>query len=97
MRDSGFSPRLRADVDELEHDRNYLWPTAVESSFRRWAHSVREPYRRLWDRGVDGCGVWNCCGDPYEARELLDFVARALPRKSARELRERLEPLDDLY
>jgi hypothetical protein len=32
-----------------------------------------------------------------EARELLGFVARALPRKSARELRERLDELDALY
>ncbi|MFJ8964108.1 hypothetical protein ACIRG5_32430 [Lentzea sp. NPDC102401] len=32
-----------------------------------------------------------------EAREVLGFVARALPRRSARELRKRLEELDARY
>ena len=57
---------------------------------------MHNPYRRLWIDD-DGCGVWECCGNPFEARELLGFVAQALPRKSARELRERLEALDALY
>ncbi|SFR30091.1 hypothetical protein SAMN04488564_1286 [Lentzea waywayandensis] len=33
----------------------------------------------------------------WDSREILGFVARALPRKSAKELRERLEELDALY
>jgi hypothetical protein len=38
-----------------------------------------------------------CCPHPVEQRQLLGFVARALPRKSARELRKRLDELDALY
>ena len=92
-----FSQRFLSDIVRLELSRGYLWPTAVHSALEHWTGFVHNPYRRLWDVDVDGCGIWECCGDPYEARELLGFVARALPRKSARELRKRLKALDDLY
>jgi hypothetical protein len=92
----GFSERFIADIVRLELSRGYLWPTAVLSALQHWTEFVHNPYRRLWDVDVDGCGRWECCADPYEARQLLDFVARALPRKSAGELRERLKALDDL-
>lgn len=93
----GFSPRFLSDIVRLELSRNYLWPTAVQSALRHWTEFLHNPYRRLWDVDTEGCGVWECCGDPHEARELLEFVALALPRKSARELRRRLDELDDLY
>ena len=92
----GFSERFIADAARLELSRGYLWPTAVQSSLELWAGFVRDPAHRLWVHNI-GCGVWECCGDPYEARELLGFVASALPRTSARELRKRLEELDSLY
>ena len=92
----GFSHRFLSDIVRLELNRGYLWPTAVQSSLRLWAEFVHNPYHRLWVEHI-GCGIWECCGNPHEARELLDFVARALPRRSARELRKRLEKLDDLY
>ncbi|WP_434450915.1 hypothetical protein [Lentzea sp. E54] len=93
----GFSDRFLSDIVRLELSRGYLWPTAVQSSLRHWTEFVHTPYRRLWDYDENGCGFWDCCGNPFEARELLDFVARALPRKSAKELRRRLTELDDLY
>ncbi|GGN26741.1 hypothetical protein GCM10011609_81750 [Lentzea pudingi] len=94
----GFSDRFIRDIVRLELSRGYLWPTAVQSSLEHWATFVRHPYRRLLiDDGNDGCGGWECCGNPLVARELLGFVARALPRGSARELRKRLDELDALY
>jgi hypothetical protein len=92
-----FSSRFLSDIARLELSRNYLWPTAVQSSLRIWLAFVHRPHRRLWVEDDGGCGIWECCGDPFEARELLDFVARALPRKSAKELRKRLDELDALY
>ncbi|WP_394613970.1 hypothetical protein JNUCC0626_29325 [Lentzea sp. JNUCC 0626] len=92
-----FSPRLRSDVQRLEASRNYLGPFAVEIALRAWTDFVHRPNRRIWDFDVEGCGERWCCTDPREAREILGAVACALPRKSARELRRRLQELDDLY
>jgi hypothetical protein len=93
-----FTARLRADVARLERSRGYLEPFTVEYALRQWRAFVHNPYRRLWDDDVeDPCGVWWCCGNPHEARELLGFVACALPRKSARELRRHLRELDERY
>lgn len=95
---SRFSDRFVRDVTWLELNRGYLWPFAVQQALTSWATFVRYPYRRLLvDDDNRGCGFWGCCDDPLEAREILGFVVRALPRNSARELRERLEELDDLY
>src|SRR5215210_4870322 len=92
----GFSGRFVSDLDRLERTRNYLCPGKVKDALDGWATYVRYPYRRLWtDRAPTGCP---CCDtDPAGDRELLGFVARALPHKSARELRKRLEELDALY
>jgi hypothetical protein len=92
-----FSQRFTSDVVRLELSRNYLGPFAVEIALRAWTEFVHDPYRRLWDFDSKGCGISWCCADPSEARELLGFVARALPRRSARELRKRLDELDALY
>ncbi|MFJ5989692.1 hypothetical protein [Lentzea sp. NPDC092896] len=92
-----FSRRIMSDVLRLELSRNYLGLFAVEIALRAWTEFVHNPYRRLWDFESKGCGISWCCTDPYEARELLGFVARALPRKSAKELRRRLAELDALY
>lgn len=92
-----FSQRFTSDVVRLELSRNHLGPCAVEIALRAWTEFVHDPYRGLGDFDSKGCGLSWCCADPSEARELLGFVALALPRKSARELRERLGQLDALY
>ncbi|MDX8143359.1 hypothetical protein SK854_14625 [Lentzea sp. BCCO 10_0061] len=92
----GFSGRFIADLDHLERTRNYLWPGDVARALEAWIRYENSPARRFWlnESSADDCG---CCPHPVEQRELLGFVARALPRKSARELRKRLEELDALY
>ena len=60
----------------------------------------KSPYLRFRDTDIGTefpPPVCDCCLDPYEARATLEFVACALPRKTARELRKRLEELDALY
>ena len=92
----GLSGRLLADLDRLERTRNYLWPGDTARALEAWIRYEDSPARRFWrnDDRTDDCG---CCPHPVEQRQLLGFVARALPRRSARELRRRLEELDDLY
>ncbi|ANZ36417.1 hypothetical protein BBK82_10440 [Lentzea guizhouensis] len=92
----GFSSRFLGDLDRLERTRNYLWPGEVMRALEAWLRYADSPARRFWldDNLVDDCG---CCPDPVEQRQLLEHVACALPRKSARELRRRLDELDDLY
>src|SRR5690349_230300 len=93
----GLSGRCLADLNRLERSRNYLWPGDVRRALEDWAGYLRSPARRLWLLIDDvGCGEGECCPNPFKARELLDRVVGALPRRSARELRERLEELDDL-
>ncbi|MFS8102071.1 hypothetical protein LFM09_33585 [Lentzea alba] len=92
----GLSSRFRADLDRLERTRNYLWPGDVERALEAWLRYADSPARRLW---LDDHPPYSCSCDvsPAESRQLLEFVAHALPRKSARELRRRLQELDDLY
>ncbi|WP_045311931.1 hypothetical protein [Lentzea aerocolonigenes] len=92
----GLSGRLIADIDRIERTRNYLWPGSVTLALESWVRYADSPARRLWlyDSPVDEC---ECCPHPVQQRRLLDHVVSALPRKSARELRKRLQALDDLY
>ncbi|MFE6491629.1 hypothetical protein [Streptomyces sp. NPDC057748] len=54
---------------------------------RLWKDHVHRPERVLWQDYEWGNVHWYCCGDPLEARALLDTVMQALPPRSARELR----------
>ena len=92
----GFSGRFTADLARLERTRNYLWPGSTAQALEAWTRYENSPARRFWldESPVDDCG---CCPHPVEQRELLDHVADALPRRSARELRRRLSELDALY
>ncbi|WP_226961940.1 MULTISPECIES: hypothetical protein [Streptomyces] len=95
---SGLSRAALAEILHIERTRNYLWAGGTAEALRRWRTFVREPGHRLWDERTNGgCLIWACCGDPFEAREFLESVMRALSRRSARELRALVEPLDDLY
>ncbi|MEU8763923.1 hypothetical protein [Streptomyces sp. NPDC048659] len=82
----------------VEHSRNYLWPGVTAESLRMWREFVRGPYRNLWrEYEGGGCGVWECCGNPFEAREFPDAVMRGMSRRRARELRLLVGRLDDAY
>src|SRR5436309_3232562 len=70
----------------------------VSAALRMWRNFVRNPYRRVWvDYRDGGCGIFECCGSPWEARDLLEFVMTAMSERSSRELRRVVDRLDRLY
>ena len=84
----GMSSRLLADVRVLEDDDPTLWQGAVERALRLWTEYLQDPYRHLRDFGTGTrCEVYECCGDPLEARHLLRRAASRLPAPTAKELR----------
>jgi hypothetical protein len=93
---TGLSSPALAEVARVEQSRNYLWPGVTAVAVRRWQGFVHNPYRRLWIHD-DGCGVWECCGNPLEAREFLEAVILGMSRRRARELRHLVDELDDMY
>ncbi|MFE6617015.1 hypothetical protein [Amycolatopsis sp. NPDC057786] len=86
----GFSPALAAELARLERSRNYLGPGAIRTALRLWREFVANPYRRL-RVDSEGCGVWECCGDPRQAREMLEGVLLALPARLAKEFRRHID------
>ncbi|GHH54579.1 hypothetical protein [Lentzea cavernae] len=84
----GMSSRLLADIRVLEDGDPALWQGAVESSLRLWTEHLHDPYRHLRDfDGGTRCGVYECCGNPLEARHVLRRVANKLPAPTSKELR----------
>jgi hypothetical protein len=61
----------------------------------RWRTFVRTPYRRLYDEHYPGCGIPECCRNPFEDRQFLEVVAHALPQRDARRFRRLLAQIDD--
>ncbi|WP_329416384.1 hypothetical protein OG802_32615 [Streptomyces sp. NBC_00704] len=94
----GLSSRALSEVHRLERTRNYLSPGDVAMALRQWKDYVRRPERELWqDFEADGGLYWDCCGDPLEARALLDTVTQALSPRTARELRRLIARSDALW
>ncbi|MFD9003235.1 hypothetical protein ACFV0T_20030 [Streptomyces sp. NPDC059582] len=83
----GLSSRAQSEINDLERARTYLNPGDVRTALRLWKDYVRLPERQLWDDYDQHNLDWDCCGDPLEARVLLDTVTRAISPRSARELR----------
>ncbi|MDQ8701253.1 hypothetical protein RCO28_01960 [Streptomyces sp. LHD-70] len=94
---TGLSPAALAEIVRLERSRNYLWPGAAESSLLVWARFVRTAHHRLWVDNDGGCRIWECCGDPYLARDLLEGLMLAMSPRRGRELRRVVEPYDARY
>ncbi|MFJ9742903.1 hypothetical protein [Streptomyces sp. NPDC101166] len=90
----GLSARALRDISRLEHTRNYLQSGHVSAAVRRWKDYVHRPERQLWHDYEWGDAHDDCCGDPLQARALLDTVMQALPRRSARELRQIISRAD---
>lgn len=84
----GLSSRALSEITELERTRNYLRPGDVSTAVGRWKDYVHRPERALWQDHEWGNVHWHCCGDPLEARALLDIVMQAVSPASARELRK---------
>ncbi|MEU4877652.1 hypothetical protein [Streptomyces sp. NPDC021608] len=92
----GLSSRALAKLRRLERTRTYLSSGDIAEAVRLWQEYVRRPERELW-REYEGGGMHGeCCGDPLEARALLDTVTRALSRATARELRRLVARSDAL-
>ncbi|MEU4168561.1 hypothetical protein AB0F46_17010 [Streptomyces sp. NPDC026665] len=87
-----LSGSVRADIIWLERTR--LEPGMVELALTRWAAIARAPVNQLPSPFTDRCGVTDCCPEPADERDLLELVVRALPKKSSREFRGILRPLD---
>lgn len=84
----GLSSRALSEVIELERTRNYLRPGDVSRAVALWKDYAHQSERALWRDYEWGNVHWYCCGDPLDARALLDTVMRALSPRSARELRK---------
>ncbi|MEU7206009.1 hypothetical protein [Streptomyces sp. NPDC045470] len=100
----GLSSRALAETGRLEHTRNYLGPGDLGKAVRLWKDYVHRPKRELWHdydqlwHDDKWCDLhWHCCGDPLEARELLDVTLQALPYREARELRKVISRLDAFW
>jgi len=86
-----------AEISRLEHRHPEMSPGWTRALVEIWRRFVRTPHHRLWEEGDGGCGVWECCGDPHEARVMLEAVAYRMSSRRAREFRALLRGLDDLY
>ncbi|MFF7129788.1 hypothetical protein [Streptomyces sp. NPDC008240] len=90
----GLSSRALAEILRLERSRNYLQPGDVSAAVRLWKDYVHRPQRQLWREYEWGSVHWYCCGDPFEARALLDTVLQAMSPGNARELRRIVSRFD---
>ncbi|MFH8347796.1 hypothetical protein [Streptomyces sp. NPDC018045] len=100
----GLSSRALAEIGRLEHTRNHLQPGDVGKAVRLWEAYVHRPKRELWHdfdqlwHDDKWCDLhWHCCGNPLEARKLLDVAQQALPHYAARELRKAISRLDAFW
>ncbi|MER5887499.1 hypothetical protein ABT160_27100 [Streptomyces sp. NPDC001941] len=93
----GLSPSSLRDIDRLERSRNYLATGEVSASLRQWRDYVLCPDTEAWHAYEYGYPYRECCGDPYDARALLDTVLQALPPRSARQLRAVVARVDALW
>lgn len=93
----GLSSRALSEITRLEHTRNYLQPGDVSWAVGLWKNYVQQPERVLWHDDEWGNVLWYCCGDPFEARDLLDTVMQAVSPRSARELRETVSRSDAVW
>lgn len=87
-----LSGPAQAQIIRLERMR--LQPGLVEQALSRWAAIAQAPRDQLPSPFSDRCGVPECCPEPADERDLLELAICALPKKSSRELRSIVQPLD---
>jgi hypothetical protein len=93
----GLSSRALSEIFRLERTRNYLQPGDVSTALRLWREYVHRPERQLWHDYEWDDVHWYCCGNPFEARALLDTVMQAIPPRSAHELRHVVSRFDAVW
>ncbi len=94
---AGLSSSALSEIVRLERTRNYLRLGDVSAAVRLWKDYVHHSERRLWHDYEWGNVHWYCCGDPLEARALLDSVMQAMAPRSARELRQIVSRFDAVW
>ncbi|MEU6674012.1 hypothetical protein [Streptomyces sp. NPDC046925] len=88
-----LSGSCQAAVRRLELAR--FDPGDTAKAFWHWAALAHGPLRQVADPfSSAGCGIPECGCDPGYARDHLEEILHALPKKSARELRSRVRELD---
>ncbi|KAB7845676.1 hypothetical protein FRZ00_13700 [Streptomyces mobaraensis] len=90
----GLSPRVLSEIARLERTRNYLEPGEIGWAVRLWEDHVHRSARELWHHHEHGDVHEYCCGNPLQARAVLDIALRAMSPRGARELRKILAHLD---
>jgi len=94
----GVSPYALAVITRLEQARDGWWPGVVGAALWKWYCFVRNPYRRVWvDYPDGGCGIFECCGSPWLARDMIEVVLTAMSPRSGRDLRRIVDRLDQMY
>lgn len=93
----GLSAPALGEVRRIERLKKYLWPGSVGGALVRWRKFVHEPTRRLAYYNEGRCHRWECCGDPWQAREYLEAVMHAMSPRRARELCRIVDALDREY
>src|SRR5690242_7555630 len=74
----GLSSTALSEVVRLERTRNYLQPGDISTAVRLWKDYVHRPEHLLWHDYEWGNVHWYCCGNPLQARALLDTVMQAV-------------------
>ncbi|MFE4703622.1 hypothetical protein ACFRIC_41910 [Streptomyces sp. NPDC056738] len=92
-----MSPNALSEVVRLERTRNYLQSGDISKALRLWKDYVHRPEHLLWHDYEWGNVHWYCCGNPWEARALLDTVMQAVSPRSTRELRQLVGRLDAIW
>lgn len=85
---------VAAQLDVRTFERARLAPGAIARALRSWRQQVRLSRRYVTDTTPYGCP---CCCDGGHGRTELKLALHALPRRSARQLRALVEPLDDTF
>jgi|SRR5215472_10466662 hypothetical protein len=88
-----ISGAAQAHVIRLERAR--FGPGAVASALAVWTAVARTPAGQEPALYSPGCGEPSCCPAPGDQRDVLERFIRAMPIKSARELRTLVRILDD--
>ncbi|MGW3337166.1 hypothetical protein ACWDCL_06765 [Streptomyces sp. NPDC001009] len=89
-----LSGSCTADLRRLERERG--WTEATEAAFWHWKVLAHGPLRQLVDAlEKSDCGIRECGCYDVGFREHLDAVLHALPKRSAREIRAVVRPLDE--
>ncbi|THV30140.1 hypothetical protein [Glycomyces paridis] len=84
----GASGSLRAAIVRLEREHARL--SYAAEAFRNWRRLAYGPLRHTFNPGCD----W--CEGPHN-RDQLELLLHVLPKRSARELRRLLAPIDRAY